>query len=88
MIAMPTIPFQTPAIIPTDSPIEKDMEASLNMIANTGPFSLSGHPAISVPCAMEDGLPIGLMLIGRQFDDLTVLRAAAALEKSGDWRKR
>ena len=88
VIAMPTVPFQTPAIIPTDSSIEKDMEASLNMIANTAPFSLSGHPAITVPCAMEDGLPIGLMLIGRHFDDLTVLKVADALEKAGNWRKR
>jgi amidase len=88
VIAMPTIPFQTPAIIPTDSPIEQDMEAALNMIANTCPISLSGHPSISVPCAMEGGLPIGLMLTGRQFDDFTVLRVADAVEKSGNWKKR
>ena len=87
VIAMPTVPFQTPAIIPTDSSIEKDMEASLNMIANTAPFSLSGHPAITVPCAMEDGLPTGLMLIGRHFDDLTVLKVADAFEKAGNLRK-
>ena len=88
VFAMPTVPFQTPAIIPTNSPIEQDMEASLNMIANTSPISLSGHPSVSVPCAMEDGLPIGLMLTGRQFDDLTVLRVADAVEKSGNWKKR
>ena len=88
VIAMPTVPFMTPPLAAPDCGIETDMEQALNMIGNTCQFSLSGHPAISVPCAMEDDLPIGLMLVGRQFDDLTVLRVADAVEKSGNWRKR
>jgi amidase len=47
---------------------------------------VTGHPAISVPCGMEDGLPIGLMLVGRHFDDFTVIRAADCLERIADWR--
>ena len=48
------------------------------MIPNTCPFDVSGHPAISVPCGVSDGLPIGMMLVGRMGDDATVLRAADA----------
>ena len=48
--------------------------------ANTAPFDVTGNPAISVPCAFSDGLPVGLMLVGRHFDDATVLRAAHAYE--------
>ncbi|MBT6442774.1 MAG: amidase, partial [Alphaproteobacteria bacterium] len=45
----------------------------------TYPFNLSGQPAISMPCGLaEDGLPAGLQIIGRPFDDVSVLRAAAA----------
>ena len=43
-------------------------------------------PAISMPCGQEDERPIGLMLVGRPFDEATIFRAAAAFEDSGDWR--
>ena len=57
-----------------------------DMLANTAPFDMSGHPAISVPCGKtSEGLPVGLMLVGRHFDDATVLRGAHAFEQSGDW---
>jgi amidase len=42
---------------------------------------------MNVPCGKSDGLPIGLMLIGRRYDEATVLRAAAAFEKTGTWSK-
>jgi amidase len=53
-------------------------------IVNTTPFNVSGHPAISVPCAKIDGLPVGMMLIGRWFDEATLYRAAAAFERATD----
>jgi amidase len=46
---------------------------------------VTGHPAISIPCGMADGLPIGLMLIGKHFDEATIYGAAQAFEASGDW---
>jgi amidase len=51
-----------------------------NLNANTSPFDATGHPSVSVPCGDVDGLPVGLMLVGKQFDDATVLRAARAVE--------
>jgi amidase len=50
------------------------------MIVNTAPFDVSGHPATSVPAGLADGLPAGLMIVGRHFDDATCLRAAHAFE--------
>lgn len=56
--------------------------------------SLAGLPAISVPCGFakpEDGdieMPVGLQLIGRRFDEATLLRAGHAYQKSTDWHKR
>ena len=52
------------------------------MIPNTCPFDVTGHPAISVPCGTADGLPIGMMLVGRAGDDATVLRAADAYDRN------
>lgn len=47
-------------------------------------FNMTGHPALTMPCAMHtEGLPIGLQLVGRYFDEKTVLRAAHAIERSG-----
>ena len=48
------------------------------MIANTAPFDVTGHPATSVPAGLVDGLPAGLMIVGRHFDDATCLRVAHA----------
>ena len=61
----------------------------LDWIAFTYPFNLTGQPAASVPCGWtEDGLPIGLQIVGRRFDDVTVLRAAAAFEQASPWAGR
>jgi amidase len=54
---------------------------------NTGQFDVTGHPAISVPCGMADGFPIGMMMVGKHFDDKTVIRVADAFENIGDWRE-
>jgi amidase len=42
---------------------------------------------MSIPCGMSDGLPIGLMLIGKYYDESVIYRAAAAFEGGGDWTK-
>jgi aspartyl-tRNA(Asn)/glutamyl-tRNA(Gln) amidotransferase subunit A len=50
------------------------------------PFNLSGNPAAVVPCGFtKDGLPVGLQIIGRRFNDLGVMQAAAAFEQARPW---
>ncbi|HVV90868.1 MAG TPA: amidase family protein [Solirubrobacterales bacterium] len=50
---------------------------------NTAPLDLTGHPAISVPCGRgKHGLPIGLQMVGRHFDEAAVYRLAAAFERA------
>jgi aspartyl-tRNA(Asn)/glutamyl-tRNA(Gln) amidotransferase subunit A len=50
------------------------------------PFNFSGNPAATVPCGFtRDGLPVGLQIVGRRFDDLGVLQAAAAFEAARPW---
>ena len=67
--------------------IEEPMLAA--MIRCTGPFNATGMPAISLPCGFDaDGLPVGLQLAGRPFDEALVLRAAHAYEQATDWHRR
>ncbi len=54
----------------------------------TCPANIAGVPAISVPCGFADGLPIGLQIIGKAFDEATVLRVAYAYEQSHEWKDR
>jgi aspartyl-tRNA(Asn)/glutamyl-tRNA(Gln) amidotransferase subunit A len=55
----------------------------------TYPFNLTGLPAISVPCGFDaDGMPIGLQIAGRPFDEATVLRCAADVERSLEIKSR
>jgi aspartyl-tRNA(Asn)/glutamyl-tRNA(Gln) amidotransferase subunit A len=54
----------------------------------TFPFNMTGQPAASVPCGFtKDGLPVGLQIVGRRFDDTTVLRASAAFERVRPWAR-
>lgn len=84
LVLMPTTPQTAHAAIPdsvSDRPAH--IGRALDMVRNTAAFDLTGHPAISVPCHGVAGLPVGLMLAGRQFRDDVVLRAAHAYRAAG-----
>jgi len=63
----------------TDEHIVADL---FNTSGNACQFDATGHPALSVPCGMQDGLPVGMMLVGKAFDEGTVYRAASAFERA------
>ncbi|MEJ8572362.1 amidase [Microbaculum marinum] len=86
VLVMPTIPFTATRIPAADVEREVYVDLALNMQANTCPFDVTGHPAFTVPCSRIDGLPVGMMLVGRAFDEATLIRAAAAFERSTDWK--
>ena len=56
------------------------------MLANCPTYNYTGQPSMSVPCGTVDGLPVGLMITGRWWDEPTIYRAAAAFEANFDWR--
>lgn len=83
LLLLPTLPLKATKIPAPDAPREEVVSRALEMIPNTAPFDVSGHPAMTVPCGTSDGLPVGAMLVGRRWDEPTVLRAARAFERSG-----
>lgn len=54
--------------------------ASIEMSANTTPFNITHHPALSVPCGTLDGLPVGIQLIAKHFDEAILFQVGQAIE--------
>lgn len=93
VILGPTTATTAPRIKDANSPnADSKGDASLgwfpNLLLNAA-FALAGNPAISIPCGFsKNGLPIGLQLAGRPFDESAVLRAAYAYESNTAWHTR
>jgi amidase len=79
VLVMPTLPMRA-RTVPEPGSVEQWVRRALEMAPNTMPHNITGHPAMNVPCAMVDGLPVGLMLVGRRGEDATVLRVAKAIQ--------
>ena len=90
LLAGPTEPVTAPKLLEEHVQIgEHRVGTTAALTQYTRPYNISGFPAITVPCGFSDtGMPIGLQLAGRPFDELTVLRAAYAYEQATDWHKR
>ena len=86
LLLMPTLPVKATPLPPADAPLALYLQRAFEMIGNTAPFDVTGHPAMTIPCGMSDGLPIGLMLIGKDYDEPTIYAAAHAFEQSVDWK--
>ncbi len=80
VLVMPTTPMRAAPVGPPLDALGL-IAASSDVIANTAAFDVTGHPALSLPCGIAGGLPIGMMLVGRHFDEATVLRVASAYEQ-------
>ena len=87
VMVMPTTVTRAQPIPDPDCSVADWIAAALGTIHNCAQTNLTGHPAISVPCGTEEDLPVGMMIVGRHFDDATVLQVADAFEQTGDWRE-
>src|SRR5689334_5681477 len=87
LLLLPTTPMKATKLPEAGASREDYVARALEMISNTAPFDITHHPAMSLPCGMVDGLPVGLMLVGRMFEESTIYRAAHAFEQIGDWKK-
>lgn len=82
LLVMPTTPF-TATRLPDDGSLKTYLDVALNMMGNTAAFDASGHPAMTLPCGIVEGLPVGMMLVGQRFHEATILQAAYAFEQAG-----
>jgi amidase len=86
ILVMPTTPIRATKQVGRDATIEESIAASFSMLRNTCVADVTGHPSLSLPCGMADGLPIGMMLTGRHLEDATLIAASKAFEGLGDWK--
>ncbi|ORL08274.1 amidase [Prescottella equi] len=81
VLVMPTVPYVASELPTPGVDRPTFVSKALGMVANAAPFDVTGHPALSVPAGLADGLPVGMMIIGKHFDDATVLRVGHAFEE-------
>jgi amidase len=86
LLLMPTLPLVATPLPEANAPVAQILQRAFEMLANTVQFDCTHHPAMSLPCGMVDGLPVGMMLVGKAFDEETIYRAAAAFERGVDWK--
>ena len=84
VLLFPTTPFRAFRLDDDLRTSERVLRGWANL-ANTYPTDMTGHPAISLPLAEADGLPVGVMLVARHFDDARLLGIAATCELALGW---
>ena len=86
LLLMPTLPCVATPIPGKEASLGEIVTRAFEMTATTSPFDVTGHPAMSIPCGLSDGLPVGLMLVGKDYAETTIYQAASAFEAEGDWK--
>jgi Asp-tRNA(Asn)/Glu-tRNA(Gln) amidotransferase A subunit family amidase len=90
LLVTPTIPEPAPTVAAVKAGSTAETVRRMGRFSRlTRPFNALGLPALSVPCGFSTaGLPIGLQLVGRPFDEATVLRVGHAYEQAAAWTRR
>ena len=90
LLAGPAEPVTAPALLERRVEVNGQARPVVPMLTKyTRVYNITGSPAISVPCGFAaDGMPVGLHLAGRNFDEATALRAAYAYQQAAGWHTR
>jgi aspartyl-tRNA(Asn)/glutamyl-tRNA(Gln) amidotransferase subunit A len=90
VLVTPTIPEPAPALAHAKAGATADVIARMGRFSRlTRPFNALGLPALSLPCgAAPDGRPLAMQLVGRPFDEATLLRLGHAYERATAWHRR
>lgn len=82
LLLLPTAPTTAPRLPRPDAALEELIAAAFGPVTNLSMFNHTHHPAMSLPCGTRAGLPVGMLLVGRHFDEATLYRAAYAFEQN------
>jgi aspartyl-tRNA(Asn)/glutamyl-tRNA(Gln) amidotransferase subunit A len=83
VLVTPTVPILPPSFADLGARPDQLRPTELLLLRNTRPFNVLGLPAITIPCGITPaGLPLGLQIVGRPWDEASVLSLASALEQN------
>ena len=89
LLAGPMEPVVAPLIEEDSVPVNGESVGVIPALTQyTRPFNLTGYPALTVPCGFSEGMPVGLQLAARPFEEATALKAGYAYQQATDWHKR
>jgi amidase len=86
VLVMPTLPCVATKLPEKGAPLAEVVARAFEMVGSTCQFDVTGHPAMSIPCGLADGLPVGMMLVAKDWNEATIYQAARAFEADGDWK--
>jgi amidase len=87
LVLTPTLPIKATPLPAADASRVEKVERAMEMFGNTVAADITHHPSMSIPCGLREGLPVGLMLTAKHFDEPSIYRAAHAFEQSKDWKR-
>lgn len=87
VLVMPTTPIKASPLPPPDASPAIVTAHAFAPLTNTSAFNSTHHPALSIPCGMSEGLPVGMMLVGKHFSESLLYQVAHAFEQDEDWRQ-
>ncbi len=88
VMLIPAIPFTVPTVarMATLGQVPEELAA---LIRYTAPFSMSGHPTLTVPAAFTaKGLPVAVQFVGKHLGEADICRAGRAFQRATDWHRR
>lgn len=89
LLVAPTMPILPPRVGEQTVMVDgEEVQYRLSFIHYLSPWSCAGLPTASVPCGFVEGMPVGMTLVGRPFEDATVLRAAHAFQSVTNWHEQ
>src|SRR5260370_12391410 len=85
LLLMPTLPLKATPLPKPGGPRMEIIQRAFEMLPNTSPFDVTGHPSMSVPCGPSAGPPAGMALTPTPFAQGSPYPAASPLQKARDW---
>ncbi|MBI1404397.1 MAG: Asp-tRNA(Asn)/Glu-tRNA(Gln) amidotransferase GatCAB subunit A [Porphyrobacter sp.] len=88
LLLVPALPMLTPLAGVVERMMGEDLQAAIRAFSYTVPFNVAGSPSITMPAGFHDGLPLAMQLVGRHFEETTLVRAGCAFQSATDWHLR
>ncbi|XP_067683965.1 amidase-like [Haliotis asinina] len=86
VLVMPTMSCKASKLPLAKARLSDILKAAQRVEKNVAPFNSTGHPALSINAGFSEGLPVGMQIVGRHFDETTVLQVARSYEKIRDMK--